>query len=79
MVDIINKQLSQLKKKSIISWNLKVLQCFAILIVQFNLATMFFGILFYSDNGAEIIVNQTTVLMVILPTNNGTAASDKCS
>jgi hypothetical protein len=68
VVDIINKQLHQESRESIISWRIKdwfYVSCdFGI--VQFNLQTLLFGdTYFIGDNGAEIIVNQTAFSMAL--------------
>ena len=76
VVDIINKQLpANLKKINHFMEfeGIAYVSCdFGI--VQFNLATMLFGdTYFIGDNGAEIIVNQTTVFngFIYAATNNG--------
>ncbi|RYJ53113.1 T9SS type A sorting domain-containing protein [Flavobacterium petrolei] len=76
VVDIINKQLpANLKKINHFMEfeGIAYVSCdFGI--VQFNIATMLFGdTYFIGDNGAEIIVNQTTVFngFIYAATNNG--------
>ncbi|QIH38832.1 T9SS type A sorting domain-containing protein [Flavobacterium sp. Sr18] len=76
VVDIINKQLPPNIKKInhfMEFEGIAYVSCdFGI--VQFNLATMLFGdTYFIGDNGAEIIVNQTTVFngFIYAATNNG--------